>query len=230
MRPGLPGLLPRAAPPPGSLGGPLPAPMIGVPLQLLRSEEHPGARTNTSLPRGHGSELRGEGRWAGSGEGSRAGGLEAQPQGHPQRWRFAGPSPPPRPGIHPGTRASAFPPVRWAPGTVLLQTSNWETRKLVEGCVCSQDPSLCPQVGSEGAPVPSKGWPRSGRQGLSRAPPPPPHLSRTHPPGTTGSCPFPQARPHPGDTPPWPGAACPCQVPASLRGAWRVGLSASLQS
>lgn len=175
MRPGPPGLLLHAAPAPGSLGGPLPAPLIGGPLQVLRCGEHPGARTNMSLPSRHGSEPRGGVGWAGSGEGSRAGGLEGQPQGHPQHWRFAGPSPPPRPGIYPGARASAFLPVRWAPGTVPLQTSNWETSELVEGCVCSQDPSLCPQVGSEGAPVPSEGWPRSGRRGLSRAPPPLPH-------------------------------------------------------
>ena len=64
----------------------------------------------------------------------------------------AGPSPPPLLGIHPGAQASAFLPGRGAAGTVLLQTSNWETRELVEGRVCSQDPGLCPRVGSEGAP------------------------------------------------------------------------------
>lgn len=198
MRPGPPGLLLHAAPAPGSLGGPLPAPLIGGPLQVLRCGEHPGARTNMSLPSGHGSEPRGGVGWAGSGEGSRAGGLEGQPQGHPQHWCFAGPSPPPRPGIYPGARASAFLPVRWAPGTVPLQTSNWETSELVEGCVCSQDPSLCPQVGSEGAPVPSEGWPRSGRRGLSRAPPLSPTPSVQNPAArNNGEPPF-----SPGSPPP----------------------------
>ena len=83
----------------------------------------------------------------------------------------AGPSPPPLLGIHPGAQASAFLPGRGAAGTVLLQTSNWETRELVEGRVCSQDPGLCPRVGSEGAPVPSEGWPRSGRQGPKQSTP-----------------------------------------------------------
>lgn len=53
-----------AAPAPGRLGAPLPVPLAGGPLQVLRSGEHPGARINTTLPGRHGSEL-GEVGWAG---------------------------------------------------------------------------------------------------------------------------------------------------------------------